>query len=72
MENDLTVKYYTKHRYGAGHTKKKYIWQIEKKTQETVEEYTSDPRLMDFYFVTFDGRTSQSSVSVMSRLLSCV
>ena len=25
MENDLTVKYYTKHRYGAGNTKKKQI-----------------------------------------------
>ena len=25
MENDLTVKYYTKHRYGAGNTKKKKI-----------------------------------------------
>ena len=33
MENNLTVKYYTKHRYGAGNTKKKtnYLWQIEKK-----------------------------------------
>ena len=46
------------------------LWQIEKKTQETVEEYTSDTTLMDFYFVTLDGRTSQ--YSVMLRLLSSV
>ena len=71
MENDLTVKYYTKHRYEAGNTKKKQITYGKlKKTQGTVEEYTSDTTLMDFYFVTLDGRTSQ--YSVMLRLLSSV
>ena len=61
METDLTVKYYTKHRYGAGNAKKTtlpMLWPI--KTQETVEDYTSDATLMDFYFDTLDGRTSQS------------
>ena len=49
--------------------KKNYLWQIEKKHRK-LEEYTSDTTLMDFYFVTLDGRTSQ--YSVMLRLLSSV
>ena len=39
--------------------KKKIHMANGEKTQETVEEYTSDTTLMDFYFVTLDGRTSQ-------------
>ena len=58
MVNDLTVKYYTKHGCGAENANKNYLWQIYKNRK--LLRTTSDTTVMDFYFVTLDGRTSQS------------
>ena len=42
MEIDLTVKYYTKHTYGADNAKKLITYN----KQEAVEDYTSDTTVM--------------------------
>ena len=60
MENDLTVKYYTKHRYGAGNAKKTKLPMAIFLNRKLQEDYTFGTTVMDFYFVTLDSWTSHS------------
>ena len=54
MEIDLTVKYYTKHRYGAGNAKKTKLPMANRKLLRTIHNSNN------CNLVTLDGRTSQS------------